>query len=64
MITYLQADNISKSFGELVLLENVSFQLAKEQKIAIVARNGAGKTTLFNILCGKDTPDSGKITFH
>ncbi len=64
MITYLQIDNISKSFGDLVLFENISFQLAKEQKIALVAKNGAGKTTLFNILCGKDTPDTGSVTFH
>jgi len=64
MISYLQFENITKSFGDLVLFENISFQLAKDQKIALVAKNGAGKSTLFNILSGKDTPDSGTITFH
>jgi len=64
MISYLQIENITKSFGDLVLFENISFQLAKDQKIALIAKNGAGKTTLFNILCGKDTPDTGTITFH
>ncbi|MEI6766157.1 MAG: ABC-F family ATP-binding cassette domain-containing protein [Bacteroidota bacterium] len=64
MISFLQIDNVSKAFGDLVLFENISFLLAKEQKIALVAKNGAGKTTLFNILCGKDTPDTGTVTFH
>ncbi len=64
MISYLQVENITKSFGELVLFDNISFLLAKDQKIALVAKNGAGKTTLFNILCSKDTPDTGSIKFH
>ena len=64
MISYLQIKDITKAFGDLVLFKNISFQLAKDQKIALVAKNGAGKSTLFNILCGKDTPDTGTITFH
>ena len=64
MISYLQLENLTKSFGDLLLFENISFQLAKDQKIALVARNGAGKTTLFNIIYGKDTLDTGTITFH
>ena len=64
MISYLQIEDITKSFGDLELFENISFQIAKDEKIALVARNGAGKTTLFNILCGKDTPDKGTVTFH
>jgi ATP-binding cassette subfamily F protein uup len=63
MINYLQIDNVSKSYGDLVLFENISFQLAKGRKIALVARNGAGKSTLFNLLSGKDKPDTGIITF-
>jgi ATP-binding cassette subfamily F protein uup len=50
MISYLQVGNVTKSFGELVLFEDISFLLVKDQKIALVAKNGAGKTTLFNIL--------------
>jgi ATP-binding cassette subfamily F protein uup len=64
MPSFLQIENLTKSFGDLVLFENISFQLEKDSKIALVARNGAGKTTLFNILCGKDSPDSGTVTFH
>ena len=64
MISYLQIENLTKSYGEAVLFENISYQVAKDQKIALIAKNGAGKSTLFNILCGKDSPDSGVVTFH
>jgi ABC transport system ATP-binding/permease protein len=63
MISYLQIENLSKSYGDFVMFENLSFQLGKDQKIALIARNGTGKTTLFNILCGKDSPDKGSVTF-
>ncbi|GAB4282937.1 MAG: ABC-F family ATP-binding cassette domain-containing protein [Marinilabiliales bacterium] len=61
MIPYLQAENISKSFGDLVLFEDISLSVHKDQKIALIARNGTGKSTLLQILAGNDTPDSGKI---
>jgi len=64
MISYLQVENISKSFGDLVLFENLSFGIAKEQKVAFIAKNGTGKTTLLNIIAGEDTPDSGDIIFR
>jgi ATP-binding cassette subfamily F protein uup len=64
MISYLQIENLTKSYGDLVMFENISFQIAKDQKIALIAKNGAGKTTLFNILYGKDTPDTGFVKFH
>ena len=64
MISYLQIDKLTKSYGDLVMFENISFQLSKDQKIALIAKNGAGKSTLFNLLCGKDSPDSGLVTFH
>ncbi|MFK8275840.1 ABC-F family ATP-binding cassette domain-containing protein [Capnocytophaga cynodegmi] len=57
----LSVENISKSFGERVLFQNISFGINKDQKIAFVAKNGTGKTTLLNIIAGKDQPDSGKI---
>jgi ABC transport system ATP-binding/permease protein len=63
-VVLLQAENITKSFGDLVLFENLSLSIHKDQKIAILARNGAGKTTLLNIISGTDTPDSGKITMR
>ncbi|TJY32885.1 ABC-F family ATP-binding cassette domain-containing protein [Pontimicrobium aquaticum] len=63
-MNYLTVENISKSYGELTLFENVSFSIHKDQKIAFVAKNGSGKTTILNILSGKDEADSGKITYR
>jgi ATP-binding cassette subfamily F protein uup len=63
-LNYLTVENISKSYGELTLFENVSFSIHKDQKIAFVAKNGSGKTTILNILSGKDEADSGKITYR
>ncbi|GAB5564455.1 MAG: ABC-F family ATP-binding cassette domain-containing protein [Winogradskyella sp.] len=60
-VNFLNVENISKSFGELVLFQNVSFSIHKDQKIAFVAKNGSGKTSILNILSGKDTPDEGQI---
>ena len=63
-MNYLNVENISKSYGELSLFENLSFSIHKDQKIAFVAKNGTGKTTILNILSGKDTPDSGQIIYR
>lgn len=60
-MNYLSVENISKSFGERVLFENISFGINKDQKIALVAKNGTGKTTLLNIIAGVDMPDSGAV---
>ncbi|HZL12066.1 MAG TPA: ABC-F family ATP-binding cassette domain-containing protein [Prolixibacteraceae bacterium] len=62
MIPFLQAENLSKRFGEQLLFEDISFTIFEHQKVAIIARNGAGKTTLMEILAGNDTPESGQIT--
>jgi len=62
MISLLQADNLSKRYGEKLLFEEISIHIAESQKIAIVAKNGTGKTSLLNILAGIDTGDTGKIT--
>ncbi|MFP4024630.1 MAG: ABC-F family ATP-binding cassette domain-containing protein [Thiohalospira sp.] len=64
MISYLQVDKLKKSFGDLVLFEDITFGIDKDQKVALVAKNGTGKTTLLNIIAGKDSPDEGKITFR
>lgn len=64
MVSYLQVENLSKSFGDLVLFEDLKFGIGEGQKVAIVAKNGAGKTTLLNIIAGLDTPDSGNVTFR
>ena len=64
MISYLQVEQLTKSFGDLLLFEDLSFGIAKDQKTALIARNGVGKTTLLNILAGKDTPDSGQVIYR
>lgn len=59
MASYLQIENISKSYGPKVLFENISFNVNEGDKIALVAPNGTGKTSLMRILAGKDKSDSG-----
>lgn len=61
-ISLLQAENISKRFGDLLLFENISFGISEGEKVALIAKNGTGKSTLLNILAGEDKADSGKIT--
>ena len=63
MTNYLQVENLTKSYGELVLFEDISFSVMKDQKVAIIAKNGVGKTSLLDIINQKDTADSGLITF-
>lgn len=62
MKPFIQAENISKRWGELMLFEDISFTVSEGQKVALIARNGTGKSTLLNMLAGKDTPDSGSVT--
>jgi len=62
MTPFLQAENLSKRFGDQLLFENISFTIFEHQKVALISRNGAGKTTLMEILAGNDTPESGQIT--
>jgi energy-dependent translational throttle protein EttA len=57
----IEADKISKSFGERVLFENLSFSLPAGGIVGVIGPNGAGKTTLFRMLAGQDKPDSGTI---
>ncbi|CAH8295466.1 ATP-binding cassette subfamily F protein uup [Mariniflexile fucanivorans] len=63
-MNYLTVENISKSYGELTLFENISFSIHKDQKIAFVAKNGTGKTSILNIISGDDQADSGTITYR
>ena len=62
MTPFLQAENLSKRFGDQLLFENISFTIFEHQKVALIARNGTGKTTLMEILAGNDTPEFGQIT--
>ena len=60
----LTVENLSKSFGEKILFENISFGINAGQKTALIARNGTGKTSLLNILTGTVLADEGKVTFR
>ena len=60
-MNYLTVENISKSYGERVLFNDISFGINKDQKIAFVAKNGSGKTSILNIIAGLDTSDTGQI---
>ena len=64
MPSYLQIENISKSYGPKVLFEHIGFNINEGDKIALIAPNGTGKTSLLRILAGTDSSDSGgKIIF-
>lgn len=57
----LTVENISKSFGERVIFEDISFGINKGQKIALIAQNGSGKTCILKIMAGVDNPDTGQV---
>ena len=63
-IPYLDVQNLTKSFGSLVLFENISFSIAERQRVGLIAKNGTGKSTLLSILAGKEGYDSGEIIFR
>ncbi|MHA3788031.1 ABC-F family ATP-binding cassette domain-containing protein [Flavobacterium hauense] len=63
-MNYLSVENISKSFGERTLFENISFGINKDQKIAFVAKNGTGKTSILKIITGEDIPDTGQVVLR
>ena len=63
-IPYLDVQNLTKSFGALMLFEDISFSIAEGQKVGLIAKNGTGKSTLLSILSGKEGYDSGDIVFR
>lgn len=64
MASYLQVENLTKSFGADVLFTDITFGVAEGDKIGLIAKNGLGKTTLLRILAGDDTPDSGSVIYR
>lgn len=60
----LTVENLTKSFGDKLLFDDISFGINAGQKTALIARNGYGKSTLMNILTGRTLQDSGKVTFR
>ena len=64
MTPYMQIEGLTKSFGDLVLFNKISFGVAEGQRIGLIAKNGSGKTTLLNIISGKEGYDEGTISFR
>ena len=64
MIPYLDVQSLTKSFGSLVLFENISFSIGEGQKVGLIAKNGTGKSTLLSLLVGKEGYDSGSIIYR
>lgn len=61
MASCLQVENLTKSYGEQVLFENISFTIEEGRRVALVAKNGTGKTTLLNIIAGREDHDAGSV---
>ncbi len=64
MASILQIENLTKSYGDRLLFADVTFGMEEGDKIGVVARNGTGKSTLLRIICGCESPDSGKVTWR
>lgn len=61
MDAYIELNNITKRFGQNIVLENISFSVKKGAAVGLVGANGSGKSVLFKILCGFERPDSGQV---
>lgn len=64
MVSYLQAENISRRIGDKILFENITLNINKDDKIALIAVNGAGKSSLLDIIAGIETPDNGTLSIR
>jgi ATP-binding cassette subfamily F protein uup len=62
MANLLNLEKVTKSYGVRILLDEVSLGVAEGERIGIVGRNGDGKTTLLNLMAGRETPDSGRVS--
>lgn len=64
MKPYLQVEDLTKSYGDRILFESVTFGVNEGDKIGLIAKNGTGKSTLLRLLSGSESPDSGTVTFR
>ncbi len=64
MVSFLQVEKLTKSFGDLVLFRDITFGVFEGQRIGLIAKNGSGKTTLLNIISGKEGYESGNVVFR
>lgn len=63
-MNYLSVENLTKSYGERVLFQDITFGIAQGQKVALVGVNGSGKSTLLKIIMGVESADSGQVAFR
>lgn len=63
MISFLQVEHLTKSFGDNLLFGDISFGITDNQRVALIAKNGMGKTTLLNIIAGKEDYQEGQLSF-
>ena len=63
-MNYLSVEQLSKRFGDREILKELSFGMAKGEKLALIAKNGTGKSTLLNMIAGLDTPDTGQVVWR
>src|SRR5579875_1563899 len=61
MMKILTVENVSKSYGEKQLFQNISFTIAEKERVGLIGVNGTGKTSLLKIVAGADLPDEGTI---
>ncbi len=64
MISYLQIENLTKSYGDRMLFSDVTFGVNEGDKIGVIAKNGTGKSTMLRIIAGRESQDSGTVTFR
>lgn len=64
MKPYLQVEDLTKSYGDRMLFDSITFGVNEGDKIGVIAKNGTGKSTLLRLLSGKESPDSGTVTFR
>lgn len=64
MISYLQVENLTKSYGDRMLFDSVTFGVFEGDKIGVIAKNGTGKSTMLRLLSGAESPDSGIVVYR
>lgn len=64
MKPYLQVEDLTKSYGDRMLFDSITFGVNEGDKIGVIAKNGTGKSTLLRLLSGQEAPDSGTVTFR